>query len=88
MQQSSQASIAESTPENTELPLKKEATLGIEFEARPKVSTPDLEFTPTKGKSKRQGGAVKPSETNSVEPNLNFPEINFDLGQDNLKDKK
>jgi len=87
-QQSSQVSISEPTPENTSLPLKKEVNSGFEFEARPKVSTPDLEFTSTKGKNIRQAKAVKSAETNSIEPNLNFPEINFELESDNLTNKK
>lgn len=87
-QQPSPPPAPEPSPESAEPPLKKEAALGFEFEARPKVSTPDLEFTPANGKNIRQVETVKSSETNSEEPNLNFPEINFDLGQDNLADKK
>ena len=82
-QQSSQATIPESVPASTPLPLKKEASLGFEFEARPKVSAPDLEFTPKKGNIRRPGLETESSTTTPADPNLDFPELDFNNKSDN-----
>ncbi len=89
--QTSQVSAAETAPANKPLPVDKEAAMDFEFETTSKLPTLDLEFEPSTGQSlplDLEVESASPASPASPELNLDFPEINFDLANDNLSGKK
>ena len=90
--QPNQVATAETTQINQPIvldksPATKAVTMDFEFETTSKLPALDLEFEPATGKSQPLDLEVE-SSTSTPELNLDFPEINFNLPNDNPPSKK